>query len=308
MWNRKSFIKASATAATLLATGQFPIEAMAAKDEETILTILHTNDVHSRIEPFPMDGGKNQGLGGAAHRMTMIKSIRQENSNVLLLDAGDLWQGTPYFNFFDGEVEYKVMNEMGYDAATLGNHDFDIGLEGLKKQLPTARFSMLNANYDFEDTILKGMIQPYKVFDKNGVKVGVFGIGIELEGLVSASSYGNIKYNDPIKTANAMAEKLKKEEGCQFIICLSHLGFKYENNKVSDEVLCVSTKNIDLILGGHTHTFFEKPLAYKNLEGKEVLLNQVGWAGLMLGRLDFHFKKMTEKKYLKFSNTFIGKS
>lgn len=308
MWNRKSFIKASATAATLLATGQFPIEAMAAKDEETILTILHTNDVHSRIEPFPMDGGKNQGLGGAAHRMTMIKSIRQENSNVLLLDAGDLWQGTPYFNFFDGEVEYKVMNEMGYDAATLGNHDFDIGLEGLKKQLPTARFSMLNANYDFEDTILKGMIQPYKVFDKNGVKVGVFGIGIELDGLVSASSYGNIKYNDPIKTANAMAEKLKKEEGCQFIICLSHLGFKYENNKVSDEVLCVSTKNIDLILGGHTHTFFEKPLAYKNLEGKEVLLNQVGWAGLMLGRLDFHFKKMTEKKYLKFSNTFIGKS
>ncbi len=308
MWNRKSFIKASATAATLLATGQFPIEAMVAKDEETILTILHTNDVHSRIEPFPMDGGKNQGLGGAAHRMTMIKSIRQENSNVLLLDAGDLWQGTPYFNFFDGEVEYKVMNEMGYDAATLGNHDFDIGLEGLKKQLPTARFSMLNANYDFEDTILKGMIQPYKVFDKNGVKVGVFGIGIELEGLVSASSYGNIKYNDPIKTANAMAEKLKKEEGCQFIICLSHLGFKYENNKVSDEVLCVSTKNIDLILGGHTHTFFEKPLAYKNLEGKEVLLNQVGWAGLMLGRLDFHFKKMTEKKYLKFSNTFIGKS
>lgn len=308
MWNRKSFIKASATAATLLATGQFPIEAMVAKDEETILTILHTNDVHSRIEPFPMDGGKNQGLGGAAHRMTMIKNIRQENSNVLLLDAGDLWQGTPYFNFFDGEVEYKVMNEMGYDAATLGNHDFDIGLEGLKKQLPTARFSMLNANYDFEDTILKGMIQPYKVFDKNGVKVGVFGIGIELEGLVSESSYGNIKYNDPIKTANAMAEKLKKEEGCQFIICLSHLGFKYENNKVSDEVLCVSTKNIDLILGGHTHTFFEKPLAYKNLEGKEVLLNQVGWAGLMLGRLDFHFKKMTEKKYLKFSNTFIGKS
>jgi 5'-nucleotidase len=308
MWNRKSFIKASATAATLFATGQFPIEAMVPKDEEAILTILHTNDVHSRIEPFPMDGGKNQGLGGAAHRMTMIKNIRQENSNVLLLDAGDLWQGTPYFNFFDGEVEYKVMNEMGYDAATLGNHDFDIGLEGLKKQLPTARFSMLNANYDFEDTILKGMIQPYKVFDKNGIKVGVFGIGIELEGLVNASSYGNVKYNDPIKTANAMAEKLKKEEGCQFVICLSHLGFKYENNKVSDEVLCASTKNIDLILGGHTHTFFEKPLAYKNLEGKEVLLNQVGWAGLMLGRLDFHFKKMTEKKYLKFSNTFIGKS
>jgi 5'-nucleotidase len=308
MWNRKSFIKASATAATLLATGQFPIEAMVPKDEETILTILHTNDVHSRIEPFPMDGGKNQGLGGAAHRMTMIKSIRQENSNVLLLDAGDLWQGTPYFNFFNGEVEYKLMNEMGYDAATLGNHDFDIGLEGLKKQLPTARFSMLNANYDFEDTILKGMIQPYKVFDKNGIKVGVFGIGIELEGLVSASSYGNIKYNDPIKTANATAEKLKREEGCQFVICLSHLGFKYENNKVSDEVLSASTKNIDLILGGHTHTFFEKPLAYKNLEGKEVLLNQVGWAGLMLGRLDFHFKKMTEKKYSKFSNTFIGKS
>ena len=167
---------------------------------------------------------------------------------------------------------------------------------------------MLNANYDFVDTILNGMIDPYKIFDKNGVKVGVFGIGIELNGLVPANMYGNVKYNDPIKTANIIAEKLKNELGCNFIICLSHLGFKYENKKVSDEILCTSTKNIDLILGGHTHTFFEKPLTYKNLDGKEVLLNQAGWAGLMLGRLDFKFKKMSEKKYFKYSNTFIGKS
>jgi len=308
MWNRKSFIKASATAATLIATGQFPLSAMSANENKTILTILHTNDVHSRIESFPMDGGKNEGMGGASQRLSLIKSIRKENPNVLLLDAGDMWQGTPYFNFFNGSVEYQVMNEMGYDAATLGNHDFDIGLEGLKNQLPNAKFSMLNANYDFENTMLKGMIEPYKIFNRDGIKIGVFGIGIELNGLVPAKLYGDIKYNDPIKIANQIADKLKREEGCNFVICLSHLGFKYENKKVSDEILCNSTKNIDLILGGHTHTFFEKPLAYKNLDGKEVLLNQVGWAGLMLGRLDFHFKKMSEKKYLKFSNTFIGKS
>ena len=308
MWNRKSFIRTSAAAAALIATGQFPVSAMAANENETTLTILHTNDVHSRIEPFPMDGGKNQGMGGAAPRASLIKSIRAENNNVLLLDAGDIWQGTPYFNFFNGAVEYKVMNEMGYDASTLGNHDFDIGLEGLKRHLPSAKFSMLNANYDFENTILHGMIEPYKVFDKNGVKVGVFGIGIELEGLVPSQMYGDVKYNDPIKTANTIAEKLKNEMACNFVICLSHLGYKYENKKVSDEILCASTKNIDLILGGHTHTFFEKPLAYKNLDGREVLLNQVGWAGLMLGRLDFHFKKMSEKKHMKYSNTFITKS
>jgi len=302
MLNRRSFIKyAGAIGGGYLTLGNAPLWAMPNNDDEMIITILHTNDVHSRIEPFPMDGSKTAGMGGAAPRAALIDSIRAINPNVLLLDAGDMWQGTPYFNFFDGEVEYKVMNQMKYDAATLGNHDFDIGIEGLAKQLPTAQFAVLNANYDFSETMLHGKIEPYKIFNKGEVKIGVFGIGIELKGLVSENNYGKIRYNDPIKAANDTAALLKKELGCQLVICLSHLGFKYATEKVSDEKLAASTSNIDLILGGHTHTFFDKPEEYKNAEGKSVLINQVGWAGIMLGRVDFHFKKMTLKKAEKFS-------
>jgi 5'-nucleotidase len=308
MLNRRSFIKyAGAIGGGYLALRNTPLWAMPHGEDEMVITILHTNDVHSRIEAFPMDGSKNAGMGGAAARASLIESIRKENPNVLLLDAGDMWQGTPYFNFFDGEVEYKVMNQMKYDAATLGNHDFDIGIEGLAKQLPTAQFSILNANYDFSDTPLKGKIEPYKIFNKGEVKIGVFGIGIELKGLVSENNYGQIKYNDPIKVANDTAALLKKDLGCHLVICLSHLGFKYQSDKVSDEILATSTSNIDLILGGHTHTFFEKPEEYSNSEGKTVLVNQVGWAGIMLGRVDFHFKKMSLKKAEKFSALLVKK-
>ena len=308
MLYRRSFIKyAGAIGGGYLALRNTPLWAMPHGEDEMVITILHTNDVHSRIEAFPMDGSKNAGMGGAAARASLIESIRKENPNVLLLDAGDMWQGTPYFNFFDGEVEYKVMNQMKYDAATLGNHDFDIGIEGLAKQLPTAQFSILNANYDFSDTPLKGKIEPYKIFNKGEVKIGVFGIGIELKGLVSENNYGQIKYNDPIKVANDTAALLKKDLGCHLVICLSHLGFKYQSDKVSDEILATSTSNIDLILGGHTHTFFEKPEEYSNSEGKTVLVNQVGWAGIMLGRVDFHFKKMSLKKAEKFSALLVKK-
>jgi 5'-nucleotidase len=308
MLNRRSFIKyAGAIGGGYLALRNTPLWAMPHGEDEMVITILHTNDVHSRIEAFPMDGSKNAGMGGAAARASLIESIRKENPNVLLLDAGDMWQGTPYFNFFDGEVEYKVMNQMKYDAATLGNHDFDIGIEGLAKQLPTAQFSILNANYDFSDTSLEGKIEPYKIFNKGEVKIGVFGIGIELKGLVSENNYGQIKYNDPIKVANDTAALLKKDLGCHLVICLSHLGFKYQSDKVSDEILATSTSNIDLILGGHTHTFFEKPEEYSNSEGKTVLVNQVGWAGIMLGRVDFHFKKMSLKKAEKFSALLVKK-
>ncbi len=307
MWTRKKFIQASASIGAITLLGGFPYEALAASDkDDIILTILHTNDVHSRIEPFPMDGGKNQGLGGVAARSKLIKEIRATHPNVLLLDAGDIWQGTPYFNFFNGSVEYQLMNEMGYDAATLGNHDFDIGLEGLQKQLPNAKFAILNANYNFDNSILKNQIESYKIFEKCGLKIGVFGIGIELNGLVPEKNYLGVQYNNPIVIANNISKKLKEEFKCDFIICLSHLGFKYEDGKVSDEVLAQNTSNIDLILGGHTHTFFEKPIEYTNKEQKKVVVNQVGWAGIVLGKLDFHFDKMKEKKYLKFSKQVIA--
>lgn len=284
---RKNFLKYTLTAGTLAAAGAFPYEALAAGDVKKI-TILHTNDQHSRIDPFPMDGGKYQGLGGFARRATLINEIRKQEKNVLLLDSGDIWQGTPYFNKFGGELEFKLMTEMGYDATTLGNHDFDAGLQGFVKQLPHANFPFLNANYNFANTPMQGKIEPHKIFIKDGVRIGVFGIGIELDGLVPKDLYGDIQYNDPIAAANKTAAYLKNEMHCHLVICLSHLGYKYDDKKVSDIVLAQATANIDLILGGHTHTFFDKPEELKNIKGEKVLINQVGWAGIFLGKIDFY--------------------
>lgn len=255
------------------------------------LTILHTNDMHSRIDPFPNDGRKNGGMGGMAHRATLIKQIRQQESHVLLLDAGDIWQGTPYFNFFGGELEYKLMSEMGYDAATFGNHDFDNGLEGLAKQLPNAGFPFLIANYDFSQTPLKGRFQPYKVFEKGGVRVGVFGLGIELAGLVSEKNYGATKYLDPVPVAQEMVQKLREKEKVDLVICLSHLGYKYETEKIDDRKLARQVSGIDLIIGGHTHTFLDEPEKISHSSGHITLVNQVGWSGINLGRIDFVFDK-----------------
>ena len=267
------------------------------------LTILHTNDMHSHIHPF--QSGRNKGLGGMAQRSALIKNIREENKNVLLLDAGDIFQGTPYFNMYKGELEIKLMSQMNYDAATIGNHDLDNGLVGLKKQLKHANFPFLIANYNFKNTILENTFSPYKIFDKNGIKVGVFGIGIELDGLVPKKLFGNTKYLDPIKTSNKYAKLLKDKHKCDLIICLSHLGFKYKSQKISDLRLAKETKNIDLIIGGHTHTFLKKPVISKNLDDKNVIINQVGWGGINIGKIDFVFQQNNYKINLKKSSIFV---
>ena len=292
MSNRRSFIKQSGLG--ILGLSLVP-QLSFAKRGDVKITILHTNDMHSHIQPFT--SGRNKGLGGMAQRAGLINSIREKEDHVLLLDAGDIFQGTPYFNFYGGELEFKLMSEMKYDAVTIGNHDFDNGLEGFAKQLPHANFPFLIANYDFSDTILKEKFKAYKVFNKGGVKVGVFGIGIELDGLVPKKLYGNTIYKDPIETANKYATLLKKEKKCDLVICLSHLGFKYKNEKVSDMVLATQSHDIDLIIGGHTHTFLKKPVSMLNLDKKEVIINQVGWAGINIGKVDFHFsQKGGEKK------------
>ena len=177
--DRRTFIRNTTYSGLLLSTGAYPLIASDKEPEITRLTILHTNDVHSRIEPFPMDGSKNEGLGGVAKRATLIKKVREEQENVLLLDAGDMFQGTPYFNFFGGEVEIKLMSELGYDAGTIGNHDFDGGIDGLNRQLVHANFPLIVSNYNFDNTVLKGKTQAYKIFHKGGLKIGVFGLGIE---------------------------------------------------------------------------------------------------------------------------------
>ncbi|MBK8347137.1 MAG: metallophosphoesterase [Saprospiraceae bacterium] len=306
--DRRTFLRNTTYSGLLLTTGAYPILASSSSPEITRLTILHTNDVHSRIEPFPMDGSKNEGLGGVAKRATLIKRIREEQSHVLLLDAGDIFQGTPYFNFFGGELELKLMSEMGYDAATIGNHDFDGGMDGLERQLIHANFPLLVTNYDFENTVLKGKTKPYKIFVKGGVKVGVFGVGIELKGLVPQSLYKDTVYSDPIAAAEKYAKILRHEEKCDYVICLSHLGYKYNEDKVSDRILAQNTTDIDLIIGGHTHTFLKEPERLSNKAGKPVLINQVGWAGIVLGRLDVFFERNKKGTCISCKNILVGAS
>lgn len=270
----------------------------AAKKKSMVkITILHTNDVHSHIDPFPANDPKYPNQGGASRRAALIRKIRSEEKNVLLLDAGDIFQGTPYFNMYGGEVEMKLMTQMKYDAATIGNHDFDNGIDGLEKQLVHANFPLINANYDFSGTVMEGKTIPYKIFEKDGIKIGVFGIGIELDGLVEKKLYGNTKYLDPQVKAAEISYHLKKEKKCDLIICLSHLGYKYESNKISDIVLAKKSKNIDLIIGGHTHTFLDEALKVKNSEGRDILVAQAGWAGLRLGRVDYFFEKKSGEKF-----------
>ena len=291
--NRKTFIKNSiyGSAAVGLALNNFSCSS------HKNITILHTNDVHSHVEPFSKDHSEFPNKGGFERRATLISEIRRQNPNTLLFDAGDIFQGTPYFNFYGGEIEFRLMSMLGYDAITIGNHDFDNGMDGLDKQLPNAKFDIISSNYDFKNTILESKVSDYKIYNKSGIKIGVFGLGIELEGLVSKDLYKETKYLDPIDIANETAKKLKETENCDIVICLSHLGYKYEKfpNKVSDLNLAKSTKNIDLIIGGHTHTFMNKPVVVKNNAGNDVLINQVGCFGLYLGRIDFSFDSDNNK-------------
>ncbi len=293
---RRDFIQKTVAGSALLTVGGLSLSSFNTLETKHI-TILHTNDVHSHIDPFPADHPRNANMGGVARRANLIESIRKENPNVLLLDAGDIFQGTPYFNYYGGELEFKLMSMLNYDLATMGNHDFDNGLEGFYAQLPHAKFDFVSANYDFKNTMLDGIVKPYKTFKKDGIKIGVFGLGIELEGLVDKKNYKETVYKSPVETAQEMTRILKTQEKCDLIICLSHIGYTYKNepNKVSDLNLAAQTKDIDLIIGGHTHTFLDKPTIVKNLDGIDTLVNQVGCYGINLGRIDFYFDKDKNK-------------
>lgn len=292
METRRKFIKKAGVASLLTL---IPTVDLLAGEFNSIkkITILHTNDQHSRIEPFEMSSDeRTSNKGGFARRASLIHKIRKEESNVLLLDAGDVFQGTPYFNFYEGELEYKLMTKMGYDASTIGNHEFDNGLKGIQNQLPHAGFDIICSNYDFSNTILEGKFKPYQIYRKEGLRIGVFGLGIELEGLVGKDMYEETKYLNPIETAQEMTRILREEKRCDLVICLSHLGYEFKNEpeKICDIHLAQKTSGIDLIIGGHTHTFLPEPQPYLNLKGETVLVNQVGWAGLYLGRIDFYMQ------------------
>lgn len=295
--NRRDFIQQASATAALVSIGGFTLSSFANTPKTTKITILHTNDVHSHIDPFGPEDGRNANKGGVARRASLIEAIRTENPNTLLLDAGDIFQGTPYFNYYGGELEFKLMSKLKYDAATIGNHDFDNGIDGLYAQLPHAEFQFLSANYDFSNTIMNTHVKPYKVFTKGDIKIGVFGLGIELNGLVDPAMYKETKYLNPVEIAQEMARILKTNEKCDLIICLSHLGYDYktEPNKISDLKLAALTKDIDLIIGGHTHTFLPKPTIVKNSNNENMLVNQVGCYGINLGKIDFYFDAQKNK-------------
>jgi 5'-nucleotidase len=286
---RRNFIQNTLASASFIGAGGLSVNSCA-RNQKKHITILHTNDVHSHIDAFPKGHSSFPGLGGLARRAGLVHSIREENPNTLLFDAGDIFQGTPYFNFYGGELEMKLMTMLNYDAATLGNHDFDNGVDGLLAQLPYGKFDFVSSNYDFSNTILDGFTKPYQTYLQNDIKIGVYGLGIKLAGLVSKDLYKETAYLEPYEIATDLERRLKEEEQCDLVICLSHLGYKYKNSQRPDDMtLAAKTKHTDLIIGGHTHTFLDKPSVVTNANGRDILVNQVGCFGVRLGRIDFYF-------------------
>ncbi len=288
--NRRDFIKNAGIGLAIAGFGSVPSQ-LFASDNFVKITILHTNDLHCHIEPFSGSDESTAGKGGLARISELAKTIREENPNTLLVDAGDMFQGTPFFNYFRGELIFKIMSTAGYDAGTIGNHEFDNGLKGLLDPLPNAKFPIINSNYDFSETILAGKFPRWKIFNRDGIKIGIYGLGISLERYVASKNFGKTIYNDPVRTGLEMESFLKNEMKCDLIICLSHLGLKYDENVVSDVVLAPETKYTDLIVGGHTHTYMDEPMILKNKIGNRVIVNQAWWGGLVVGRIDFVFER-----------------
>jgi len=295
MFNRRTFLKQSILGGGALSLGLFPNE-LFASGQLVRLTVMHTNDMHCHIDPFPNSNAEYSGRGGMVRLASLIAKSRAENPNMILLDAGDMFQGTPYFNFFKGDLMLKLMSKMGYDGGTIGNHEFDNGLEGIVSALKYAKFPIVSSNYDFSDTILSGLVMNHHILHKSGIKIGIYALGIELDGLVDKSNYGNTRYLDPLAVTLKMEQMLKKDHHCDLVICLSHLGFSYQHNKISDSTLAPQTQYTDLIIGGHTHTFLDTPLELKNKDQKLILINQAGWAALAAGKIEFIFDRTGKKK------------
>src|SRR5262249_20033416 len=260
---------------------------------ETLITILHTNDTHSQIDPIPDNDKVNGGKGGVARRATLVKRIRKENPNTLLIDAGDVLQGTPYFNFYKGEVEYKAMSLIGYDAGTIGNHEFDNGVEALAKAMQFANFDVVSTNYDVRGSALERKVKPHLVKEVGGVRVGLFGLGIRPNALITDENFAPLKYLDPVQMTRGVVKLLREQERCQLVLGMSHLGY-YANpraDEIGDTQLVSQVEGIDFIAGGHTHTFMEKPVLQKNPAGKDTIIYQVGKSGIYVGRVDFTLRE-----------------
>src|SRR6266550_1012586 len=255
---------------------------------EVLITILHTNDTHSQIDPLPDNDKQYGGKGGVARRATLVKRVRKENPNTLMIDAGDVFQGTPYFNFYKGEVEYKSMSLIGYDVGTLGNHDFDNGVNGLAAAMKFANFDFVSTNYDLRGTPLESRVKPYVVRVIGGVRVGLFGLGISPDNLITPENFRGVKYNDPVKASREVVRTLRERERCTLVVGMSHLGY-YPNprgGEIGDTQVAAQVDGIDFIASGHTHTFMKQPVMTKTPSGGNTIIFQVGRSGIYVGRVD----------------------
>src|SRR2546422_2504122 len=259
---------------------------------ETLITILHTNDTHSQIDPLPDNDKQYPGKGGVARRATLVKRVRKENPNTLLIDAGDVFQGTPYFNFYKGEVEYKSMSIIGYDVGTLGNHDFDNGVDALAAAMKFANFDFVSSNYDVTGTPLQSRVKPYVVRVLGGVRVGLFGLGISPDNLITPENFKGVKYFDPVKVSQGVVKVLRERERCTLVVAMSHLGY-YPNAKegeIGDTQVASQVDGIDFIASGHTHTFMMQPVITKQPSGGNTIIFQVGKSGIYVGRVDMKLR------------------
>ena len=304
MINRRKFLASSAVfgAAFLVRPTQLFTNAaslslaeplLTTRPGETLITFLHTNDTHSQIDPVPPNDRLYPGKGGVARRATLVKRIRRQNPNTLLIDAGDVFQGTPYFNFYRGEVEYKAMSAIGYDAGTLGNHEFDNGVDALAAALKYANFDVLSSNYDVRGTVLESKVKRYVVRNVSGVRVGLFGLGISPVGLITPENFKGVTYQDPVVAAREVVSMLREKEHCALVVGMSHLGYypQPKVGEVGDSQVAAQVDGIDFLASGHTHSFMGAPVSVKQPSGKETLIFQVGKSGIFLGRVDFKVRR-----------------
>ncbi len=301
--NRRHFLKTIGVGASAALAG---LPLMALKDMGVRkIRLLHTNDTHSRIDPFPANDPRYPGMGGYARRAALIKEYREADPGLILLDAGDIFQGTPYYNMYGGKPELRMMSKMGYDAAAFGNHEFDNGLDGFANVHPHATFPFLAANYDFSQTILASKVHSHIVLRRNDLIIGVYGLGINPEGLVSRTLYGDTVYTDPIERAREFEVLLKSRHRCDLIICLSHLGYNYRDDRVSDTMVASHTRHTDIIIGGHTHTRLDPPAQIINEKGKTVYIGQAGSGGVYMGCMDVVVAPHSEEMFVESNTTKI---
>jgi 5'-nucleotidase len=294
MQSRRSFIKKSGIAGGMILLGSFPLASLA-KNKTIRLTILHTNDTQGQLAPFPEQAPQYAGMGGIQARADMIRKIRGEELNVLLFDSGDFFQGNTDFDLFKGAPQIKAMQLMGYNAAGIGGHEFDGGIENLAQQISQANFPLLCCNYDLQHSVLGGLVLPYTVLRQEGLKIGVLGVSPDLKNTVPDEVSKNIVYLDPLTKANETALYLRRKQGCDFVICLSHLGL-HDTGQAHDKMLAKGSRHIDLIIGGHSHVLLQQPLKYFNQDKAEILVVQAGWGGTHLGLIDYLFS--TQKNIL----------